>query len=184
MGDAYRGQESQCRCGFPSKSERSTAVSRINDLLDLDKIDSGMFNFKMQVHWVKPLIEQVIETCQAYRAELQVTLNYLPIGSDAQVYADSQRLTQVLFNLVSNAIKFTARGTTVEIATEVVGQFMRVSVRDQGHGIPEHFKQRIFKKFSQSDSSDTRQKGGTGLGLAISKALIDGMGGRIDFVSE
>ena len=90
----------------------------------------------------------------------------------------------MLSNFLSNAAKYSLRDGKVDIAIERINGWLRVSVRDYGAGIPEEFKLQMFQKFSQADSSDTRQKGGTGLGLAISKELIERMGGRIGFVSE
>jgi DNA-binding response OmpR family regulator len=89
----------------------------------------------------------------------------------------------VLTNLVSNAVKFSPRGGTVRVKTEVAGRYAWLSVKDEGPGIPPEFRDRIFGRFAQADSSDTRQKGGTGLGLAISKEIIERHGGRIWFES-
>ncbi len=97
---------------------------------------------------------------------------------------DENRLQQVLANLLSNAAKFSPAGEVVTLAAERQGERVRVSVTDRGPGIPEAFRKRIFEKFSQADSSDTRQKGGTGLGLAISKELIERMHGRVGFDTE
>ncbi|MEQ1659421.1 MAG: ATP-binding protein, partial [Hylemonella sp.] len=97
---------------------------------------------------------------------------------------DPARLQQVLSNYLSNAAKFSPQGSQVDVAVRQQGDTVRVEVRDRGPGIPEEFKQRIFQKFSQADSSDTRQKGGTGLGLAISKELMEQMGGRVGFESQ
>jgi DNA-binding response OmpR family regulator len=102
---------------------------------------------------------------------------------DAQVNADSDRTIQVLTNLLSNAVKFSPPGGEVTISVERLNGELRVSVHDAGPGIPEEFKSRIFGKFAQADSSDTRQKGGTGLGLSISKAIVEKMGGSIGFRS-
>jgi signal transduction histidine kinase len=86
--------------------------------------------------------------------------------------------------LLSNASKFSPAGEVVTLSSERRGDHVRVSVRDRGPGVPQSFRQRIFQKFSQADSSDTRQKGGTGLGLAISKELMEHMDGSIGFDSE
>jgi signal transduction histidine kinase len=93
-------------------------------------------------------------------------------------------LQQVLANFLSNAVKFSPAGGTVELSAGARAGWARISVSDQGSGIPDEFRARIFQKFSQADSSDTRQKGGTGLGLAICKELVERMGGRIGFESE
>ena len=96
---------------------------------------------------------------------------------------DDRRLHQVLSNLLANAAKFSPPGETVELRAERRDGRVRVSVRDRGPGIPAGFRERVFQKFAQADSSDSRQQGGTGLGLAISKELIEHMGGRIGFDS-
>ena len=96
---------------------------------------------------------------------------------------DSLRLHQVLSNYLSNAAKFSAPDSLVTLAVERRGECVRVSVIDQGCGIPAAFHERIFHKFSQADASDSRNKGGTGLGLAISKELIERMGGALGFDS-
>ena len=86
-------------------------------------------------------------------------------------------------NLLSNAIKFSPQGGVVSVQVETHGYVVRISVIDQGQGIPEAFRDRIFQRFAQIDSSDRRQQGGTGLGLNICKTLIERMSGRVDFVS-
>jgi DNA-binding response OmpR family regulator len=138
---------------------------------------------EMQVTPLMPLIENAIEANRAYAQGFSV--RFLLQGSipEAQVNADSDRLIQVLTNLLSNAAKFSPQGGEVTVAVERVNTGLRVSVHDEGPGIPEEFKSRIFGKFAQADSSDTRQKGGTGLGLSISKAIIEKMGGNIGFDS-
>jgi signal transduction histidine kinase len=104
-----------------------------------------------------------------------------PLLPGAYVWADSHRLMQVLTNLLSNAAKFSPAGSKVVIGTSYVENYVRISVTDQGPGIPEEFQLQIFQKFAQADSRDNRQKGGTGLGLSIAKSLIERMNGRISF---
>jgi len=89
---------------------------------------------------------------------------------------------QVLTNLVSNGVKFSNSDGTVTLgAKQFGGEKVRITVTDQGRGIPEEFKQRIFTRFAQADGSDAREKGGTGLGLSIAKDLVTRMGGEISF---
>jgi DNA-binding response OmpR family regulator len=102
----------------------------------------------------------------------------------ARVQADSDRLAQVLTNLISNACKFSPAGTNVRIAVTRRGARLRVGVSDQGSGVSDDFRERIFQKFSQADASSTRKESGTGLGLSISKAIIERLGGEIGFSSE
>ena len=105
-------------------------------------------------------------------------------SSGAEVRIDASRLTQVLSNFLSNAIKFSPANERVDVAARLHEGDLRIEVRDRGPGVPAEFRDRIFQKFSQADSSDTRKLGGTGLGLAISKELVERMGGKIGFESE
>ena len=154
----------------------------IDDLLDIDKLAAGKMRFDLQPLALRPLLEQALRSNQPYAEQYGVQLVLLP-GINCQVYADAQRLEQVLANLLANAAKFSAAGQSVELAAVPTDGWVRISVRDQGQGIAQDFKPRIFSKFSQADAGDTRRQGGTGLGLAISKELIEHMGGRIGFDS-
>jgi PAS domain S-box-containing protein len=158
-------------------------VRLINDILDIEKIESGKMTLEMQITPLMPLIENAMEANRAYAQGFGVHFVLQSAVSDAQVNADSDRLIQVLTNLLSNAAKFSPHGGEVTVSVERMSSGLRVSVHDQGSGIPEEFKNRIFGKFAQADSSDTRQKGGTGLGLSISKAIVEKMGGNIGFYS-
>jgi signal transduction histidine kinase len=100
------------------------------------------------------------------------------------VWGDSHRLLQVFANLISNAVKYSPAGETVLIGVSVYKNLYRVSVSDRGSGIPEEFRNRIFQRFAQADSSDTREKGGTGLGLSICKAIVERHHGYIHYQSE
>jgi signal transduction histidine kinase len=102
---------------------------------------------------------------------------------DALVSGDRERLAQVLGNLLSNAAKFSPEGETVEISLTRSGGGFRVSVSDCGPGIPDEFRDRLFERFTQADSTDARQKGGTGLGLSISRSMVEKHDGVIGFES-
>lgn len=156
----------------------------INDLLDMEKLAAGKMQFDMQPQALMPLVEQTLEAVNAYGEQYQVTFVLIERADDVQVRVDSGRLQQVLTNFLSNAAKFSPPGARVEVAVRRRKNTVKVEVIDHGPGIPEEFRSRIFQKFSQADSSDTRQKGGTGLGLAISKKLIERMHGLVGFVSE
>ena len=160
-------------------------VRLINDILDIEKIESGNMRFDLRGQSVLALVRQAVEATGAYAAGLGVTLA-LQADDDGDDYLaplDADRLTQVIVNLLSNAAKFSPAGAVVKVGVGREGNAIRVTVRDQGPGIDEQFQGRIFEKFAQADSSDTRQKGGTGLGLSISKAIIEKHHGRIGFHS-
>jgi signal transduction histidine kinase/CHASE1-domain containing sensor protein len=160
----------------------------INDLLDIEKMESGKMQFELQRHSLAPLIEQAVEANIGYAQNLNVRYVLRRPLPDIAVTVDSFRLVQVMSNLLSNAAKFSPSQSVVEISIAAVqrGQMRlaRVLVSDQGPGIPDEFKDRIFQKFSQADSADNRAKNGTGLGLAICKSLIEQMGGDIGYETE
>lgn len=155
----------------------------INDLLDMEKLIAGKLRLDMTVQPIMPLVEQALADNGPYAERHGVRLLLGSRADAIQVAVDAQRLQQVLANLLSNAAKFSPEGGVVEVVV-VEGQgTVRVAVRDQGPGIPEDFRGRVFEKFSQADASDARRQGGTGLGLAISRELIERMGGCIGFDS-
>ncbi len=130
------------------------------------------------------MVEQAIETSKAYAEEFGVSVRLDPHSVVGEVRADTDRLAQVVGNLLSNAIKFSPRGEEVVVGVSERDDAIRVTVRDHGPGIPDEFKPRVFEKFAQADSTDTRQKGGTGLGLSIVEQIVKRFGGEIGFESE
>ncbi|SDN13496.1 PAS domain S-box protein [Polaromonas sp. JS666] len=165
-----------------AKSNCERLIRLINDILDIEKIESGKMTLDLQVIELKPLLEQALAANEGYGAAKNVSLSLQFPDEELMVRADGDRLTQVVTNLLSNAMKFSPSDGVVEIhAGRSASGGVRVEVRDHGPGIPEEFRKRIFQKFSQADSSDTRQKGGTGLGLNISRAIIERLGGSIGF---
>ncbi|MEO7908286.1 MAG: PAS domain S-box protein [Roseiflexaceae bacterium] len=155
-------------------------IRLINDILDIDKIDSGKMVFNLQPVELTPLLEHVIDMNRAYGQQFDITFTLESPISGAWVYADSDRLIQALTNLLSNAAKFSPAGAPVLISLARHDEMLRIAIRDRGPGIPEAFRARLFQRFAQADASDARQKGGTGLGLSITKAIVEKLGGRID----
>lgn len=156
----------------------------INDLLDMEKLLAGKMSFDMSAQLVLPLVQQALNENKSYADKYAVKFVLKDLAPDAHIHIDPFRFQQVLDNFLSNAAKYSPAQAAVDIEISVDGGWVRISVRDYGQGIPEEFKTRIFQKFSQADSSDSRQKSGTGLGLAISKELVERMGGSIGFDSE
>lgn len=156
-------------------------VRLINDILDLQKIEAGQVVFHLKYLDLRPLLEQTLEANRAFAHEFDVRIRIDEASDDGEVFADSDRLAQVITNLLSNAIKFSPKGGEVTVGIEWRGDNLRIWVRDRGPGIPDDFKPRIFEKFAQADSSNARQKGGSGLGLSIVKQLIHQHGGRVGF---
>ncbi len=161
----------------------------INDILDFSKIESGKMELENKDFVLRDCVEEVLEVFAAKAAQSGLDLIYeIDYNVPAQIIGDSLRLKQVLINLVSNAIKFTHKG---EVLLKIhlqkaTGNHLTIAfeVRDTGIGIPADKLERLFKAFSQVDSSTTRKYGGTGLGLAISEKLIDLMGGQIQVESQ
>lgn len=165
-----------------SNSQRLSQL--INDLLDIEKITSGNMDFDLRPHAILPLVAQAIDINRPYAFEYDVELFLSEESVDAQVIIDPSRLQQIMANLLSNAIKFSPKGARVTLTVlHRPNDIVRINVSDLGPGIPAAFRNRIFQKFSQADSSDTRAKGGTGLGLAITKELVEKMGGTVNFDS-
>ncbi len=153
----------------------------INDLLDLEKLEAGKMNFEIKLQPVMAVIKQAMEAINTYSSNRGINFELNGVGEDVQICVDSQRLMQVLNNYLSNAIKYSPEKGTVKVNVSCEDGKLRVAVIDQGQGIPEKFRPFVFQKFSQADSSDTRQKGGTGLGLAITRELVVRMGGIVGF---
>jgi len=156
----------------------------INDILDIQKIESGQIVFNFEDIELMPFIDQALEDNKSYGDEFQVQFVLENRVNDAHVYADKLRLMQVMSNLLSNAAKFSPEGEKVVVSVERKNNVFRISFIDNGPGIPEEFHAKIFERFTQSDSSDTRQKGGTGLGLNITRAIVTQHEGNIDFISK
>jgi PAS domain S-box-containing protein len=164
-----------------SNAER--LVRLINDILDIEKLESGKMRFDNQVIELAPLLEQAIEQNRGFAETYQVSLRLEAGATPAWVFADPDRLMQVLTNLLSNAIKFSPQGSSVTLGLAAGRRRHRITVRDKGSGIPDEFRSRIFGKFAQADSSDSRSKGGTGLGLSIVNEVVARLGGSVTFDS-
>ena len=167
-----------------ANSLRLTAL--INDLLDMEKLAAGKMQFAIQREDMAQLVQQAISENQGYAEQHGARIRLVEgDGLVLPVEVDAQRVLQVLANLLSNAAKFSPPGGEVAVRLrELPGRLALVEVQDQGPGIPESFRDRVFEKFAQADATNTRAKGGTGLGLAITRELVEGMGGAIGFESQ
>lgn len=159
-------------------------VRLINDILDIEKMESGEAEIDFRPLPVMEVIERAIRANVGFAAQFGVELRITESLPGVEVYAGRDQLMQILTNLISNAAKFSPRSGTVELAVVRAGPWVRFSVTDHGEGISPEFQPRVFSKFSQADSSNTRQAGGTGLGLNICKTLVELHGGRIDFTTQ
>ncbi|MCH8182174.1 MAG: PAS domain S-box protein [Proteobacteria bacterium] len=159
-------------------------VRLIGDILDIEKIESGEIEIDFQPIDLAQLVDRAIMENTSYAADFDVQISAAEIAEGAIIHGGEDQILQVLTNLISNAAKFAPRHSTIEISTQRLRGAIRTSVTDHGPGIPDEFRSRIFGKFTQADSSDTRRPGGTGLGLSICKALVEKMDGTIGFRSE
>jgi signal transduction histidine kinase len=157
-------------------------VRLINDILDIEKLDSGGVKMNLQPCNAADLMTQATETMRALAHESGITLAVTPVW--APLDADPDRILQALTNLLSNAIKFSEWGGRVWLTAERRDGEIAIEVTDQGRGIPPQRLETIFERFQQVDASDSREKGGTGLGLSICRSIVDQHGGRIWAESE
>ena len=163
-----------------ANSNSARLVRLIDDILDVEKIEAGEIALEIKRVGLGAIIEQTIEGSKALADSNGVTLR-LQHSADFEVYADADRLTQVITNLLSNAIKFSPQQGEVTVTIENRGEYLRTTVRDRGPGISAAFRPRLFEKFAQADASNARQKGGTGLGLSIVKQIVLGLGGDVGY---
>lgn len=159
-------------------------ITLVNDLLDYEKITSGRLKYDLRPCDLNHLILKSVEVNQNYATEFSTRFVYEQTSQPMIANVEERRFEQIMSNLLSNAAKFSKENSIINIELVEVGDALEVSVMDYGVGIPEQELGRIFDRFSQIDSTDSRNRGGTGLGLAITQALTEGMGGRIHVSSE
>lgn len=159
--------------------ERLTLL--INDILDMEKLESDRQRFDVRRMNIGELITRSLEDNAGFAQSLSVRFTTPEPLCASEVLVDPDRFLQVMANLLSNASKFSPAGAAIEVTARCDHGRVRVAVRDFGKGIPLEFQPRIFQKFSQADSSDSRSRAGTGLGLAISRAIVERLGGEIGF---
>jgi signal transduction histidine kinase len=152
----------------------------VDDILDVGKLEAGKADFRLERAAIRPILEQAIASDRALAARQGVALR-IGCAKASDVCVDRDRLTQVIANFMSNAIKFSPPGGVVVLSADDRDGKVRISVRDHGPGIPESFRERVFEKFAQADTSDARAKSGTGLGLSIVKEIVRQMGGDVGF---
>ena len=156
----------------------------VDDILDVEKLASGKMEIALEPLDATELVATVVADVDGYCANRDVALDIIASAETPKILSNRDRFTQVLTNLISNAVKFSSAGDTVTVGITEKEDTVVVTVSDTGPGIPAEFQERIFSRFAQANSTDTRNPGGTGLGLNISKELVETMGGQIGFDSE
>lgn len=149
----------------------------INDLLNAEQLENGAITMQLERHDVDALIRTSRDAVAATAAEKGVTVETPPSG--LAVYADADRVIQVIVNLLGNALKFTPLGKRIVVSAQRDDAMVRVSVRDEGRGVPVAMRERIFERFAQVEAADKSKHGGAGLGLAICRAIVSAHGGKI-----
>jgi signal transduction histidine kinase len=157
-------------------------VRLINDILDIEKLESGRVVFNLRRIEVRSLVEKTIEAMKGFAEGHAVRIRIEESGATTDVRADADRLAQVVTNLLSNAVKFSPPDNEVTVSIEQAADLVRISIRDHGPGIPADFKSRIFERFAQAEATNARRQGGTGLGLSIVKQIVERLGGEVGFV--
>jgi PAS domain S-box-containing protein len=151
----------------------------IEDLLDMSRIISGKVRFDVQRIELAPLVQSAVETSKPAAEAKGVRLQVMLDPKAGPVSGDPNRLQQIFWNLLNNAVKFTPRGGRVQVLLERVNSHLEISVSDTGEGIKPEFLPHVFDRFRQSDATTTRRHGGLGLGLAIVKQLVELHGGSV-----
>ncbi len=176
---------------LPPKAAEMAQIARSNadrlshlvdDILDLQRIESGRITLDLQSCDVAKLMKDSVESVHLVAESEGVAIAMLPLS--AAIRVDPGRIVQALVNLLGNAIKFSPRGGQIEFASERNGSNVVFRVKDEGRGIPRDKLETIFERFQQVDASDAREKGGTGLGLAICRSIVQQHGGRVWAESE
>lgn len=165
------------------RKECDRLIRLINDMLDIKKIEVGKLQLYRQNLTAGDVVRQTIETLTSFAQEKKIRL-VEDVRTDESIYADKDRVVQVITNLISNSVKFSPSGSDVNIMVERAGDAVRFSVIDSGPGISEIDQAKLFKVFEQIDTNETAGKEGTGLGLAICKGIVDEHDGRIGVTSS
>jgi PAS domain S-box-containing protein len=166
-----------------ARVESDRLIRLINSILDLRKIEAGKLELRIQQIAVDEIIKNAMASMSGMAHESEVTLTCAETLADV-IEVDADRVQQVLSNLISNGIKFSPANSSVTLKASSDGEFVHFTVEDQGQGIEADDMPKLFGKFQQLDSTDSRSHGGTGLGLAISKALVEQHGGAIGVASK
>ena len=154
----------------------------VNDILDIERIESGKMPFSFGRVDARRLVKEAIEDNGALAQKFGVSVHLRTDLAEAAVHSDAERLTQVVGNLLSNAVKFSPKGDEVIVSIEIQDDQVRIAVRDHGPGVPDEYKTLIFNKFAQVEATNSRLKGGNGLGLSIVKETMIKLGGSVAHV--
>lgn len=153
----------------------------VNDILDLEKLNRGALSVAYNAVNIESLLKEAVDANTGLAQQKHQSIERSVCSASLHVRGDSDRLMQVLANLISNALKFSPDGGKIRLRATKTDSHVRIAVTDMGGGVPEDFRKRIFQRFSQADGSDVRLKGGAGLGLNISRSIVELHGGVINY---
>lgn len=156
----------------------------IGELLDLQKMEASQIDLQLEAVNLEEIVQEAVDAISHYARNSRIEVTFEASSEPLMILGDKSRLLQVMANLLSNAIKFSDEGDIIRVSAENEGGMAIIRVADQGIGIPQEARDKLFKPFSQLDASDTRKFGGTGLGLHITKRILDKHGANIDFESD
>ena len=158
-------------------------LGMINEVLDMSKIEANAMKIVKSAFWISRAVDEVANILSplAQKKNIKLIKN---LEADFEVFADYQKIQQILYNLVSNAIKYSPEDDEVEISVNSDDENFRILVHDNGIGIDKKYHGKIFAKFVQLDSAYTKKESSTGLGLTITKELVELHGGKISLISE
>ncbi|HYG76663.1 MAG TPA: MEDS domain-containing protein [Planctomycetota bacterium] len=159
-------------------------IALVEDLLDLSRIVAGDLKLTLEPFSVKEAVDSAVAVVELDAIAKRITITRALDGSLSRLYADRNRVQQVLCNLLKNAVKFTPPGGAIQVVSSVDGAFAKIVVSDSGEGIDARQLPRIFDRFSVQDGSTTRRHGGLGIGLSIVKRIVELHRGRIEAHSE
>src|SRR3989344_1316112 len=161
------------------------AIGLVNDLLDVSRIQEGQIHLEVRPMQIEKIAEEIIDNHSMIIKTAGVSLDYQIVnGPLPLVQTDPDKLSRIMANLISNAIKYTPRGGKISVVLEKKGNNVSISISDTGVGIPKSEQAKVFGKFFRSHNILKLSPDGTGLGLFIVKSLVEIMGGKISFVSE
>lgn len=167
-----------------AEKNATTLTKLVNDILDFERADSGKLEFNFERFNLVEFIEENLRSNQGLAEKHNVNFQLTPSAPYIEVEADSDRLAQVMANLLSNAAKYSPDGEVIKIDIQTNDKTVDVFVSDKGPGIPVKFQDKVFGRFTQASAADDRNFGGTGLGLSITKLIVDHHKGEIDFESS
>ena len=184
LGDCRKNDPAEMRRGLETIARNARAQTQlIEDLLDMSRIISGKLRLQIQSVDVRSVVEAAVATVRPSAEAKGIRLLELLDTAIGPLLCDAQRIQQVVWNLLANAVKFTPKGGKIQVILERSGSYAEISVSDTGEGIGPDFMPYVFDRFRQGDGSLTRKHGGLGLGLSIAKQIADMHGGSIQAIS-